>query len=249
MARLEGKVALITGAAVGMGAAHARLFVEEGAKVILSDINIDDGKELADSLGPNALFVRHDVTQPESWTSVLKEAATAFGTVTVLVNNAGLAGPAAKTAELSDEDYLRTVDVDQNGIFYGMRAVIPGMIEAGGGSIVNISSVAGFAHVHGTPSLAYTGAKFAVRGMTKATAVEYGRDNIRVNSIHPGVIVTPMMLAAIDEATIAGYAAAIPVGRLADAREVSCAVLFLASDEASYISGTELIVDGGLQAG
>jgi 3alpha(or 20beta)-hydroxysteroid dehydrogenase len=249
VARLEGKVALITGAAVGMGASHARMFVDEGASVILSDINVADGAKLADSLGPNAIFLRHDVTDPSSWRSVVKEAATAFGAVTVLVNNAGLAGPAAKTADLSDEDYFRTVNVDQSGIFFGMRAVIPGMIEAGGGSIVNISSVAGFAHMAGSPSVAYTGAKFAVRGMTKAAAVEYGEHHIRVNSIHPGGILTPMMLAAIDDAAMSQLAAAVPAGRLGDPREISYAVVFLASDEASYISGTELIVDGGLQAG
>lgn len=248
MERLAGKVALVTGAAMGMGAAHAKLFVEEGARVVLTDLQEEAGEQLAAELGPNALFVQHDVTDPASWEDVLSKAEAAFGPVTVLVNNAGLSGPSVHTAELSDRDYERTVAVDQHGVFYGMRAVIPRMIAAGGGSIVNISSVAGFAHSPGTPNVAYTSSKFAVRGMTKTAAVEYGGHGIRVNSIHPGAIFTPMLESVLDEAAQTAISARIPLGRMARPSEVSQAVLFFASDDASYVSGTELIVDGGMQA-
>lgn len=245
MARLDGKIALITGAAVGMGATHARVFVEEGAKVIIADVNEEGGQQLADELGDAALYLRHDVTDPGSWAAVVAMATDAFGHPSVLVNNAGVAGPIAPTADISDEDYLRTVSVDQHGVLFGMRAVIPGMIKAGGGAVVNISSIAGNTYVYGCPNPAYTAAKFAVRGLTRAAAVEYAAQNIRVNSVHPGGVATPLMLATIDEATMTALASAVPLGRLAYAREVSAAVLFLASDEASYITGTEIIVDGG----
>ncbi|MFC9356052.1 glucose 1-dehydrogenase [Rhodococcus sp. NPDC057014] len=248
MPRLQGKVALITGAAVGMGAAHARLFVSEGAQVVISDINAIDGEKLAEELGSNAIYLKHDVTDPQSWESVLDQAQAAFGPVTVLVNNAGLPGPNVTTTDLEDADYHSTVAVDEHGVFYGMRAALPRMIAAGGGSIVNISSVAGFAHVPGTPNVAYTAAKFAVRGMTKATAVEYASQGVRVNSIHPGGVITPMLAAALDEATQAAIAVSVPIGRLADPGEISYAALFLASDESSYVTGTELVVDGGMLA-
>lgn len=245
MTRLEGKVALITGAAVGMGAEHARLFVEEGARVILSDVNEEAGTALAEELGENALFLRHDVSAPESWASVIAEGTEKFGPITVLVNNAGLSGPNVLTADLDDREYLRMVEVDQNGVFYGMRAILPGMIEAGGGSIVNISSAAGMAHLPGTPNVGYTGAKFAVRGMTKATAIEYGPQNIRVNSVHPGAILTPMAENLNDKSVLDAVAETIPLRRFARPREVSYLVVFLASDESSYITGSEMVIDGG----
>ncbi|MBZ4486764.1 glucose 1-dehydrogenase [Microbacterium sp. cx-55] len=247
MARLEGKVALITGGASGMGAAHVRVFLDEGAKVIITDINEELGSSLAKELGANALFLSHDVSEPESWAAVVKAGEAAFGPITVLVNNAGIPGPVVETLELRDSDYLRIIDIDQNGVFYGMRAVLPAMIAAGGGSIVNISSLAGMAHKPGSPNIGYTGAKFAVRGMTKATAVEYAKHGVRVNSVHPGAILTPLNRTWGEDA-LAGVAASIPIGRFAEPEEVSFAVLFLASDEARYITGVELIVDGGILA-
>ncbi|WP_104182152.1 SDR family NAD(P)-dependent oxidoreductase [Arthrobacter sp. B0490] len=249
MARLEGKVALITGAAAGMGAEHARLFIEEGAKVILTDVDAAAGEALAAELGESALFLTHDVSDAESWAAVVEEGTRTFGPITVLVNNAGLSGPYAQTAELDDATFNRLVSVNQYGVFYGMRAVLPGMVEAGGGSIVNISSAAGMAHLPGTTNIAYTGSKFAVRGMTKTTAIEYGSRGVRVNSVHPGAILTPMARAINDPAELDRTAKSIPIGRFAEPREVSFPVLFLASDESSYVTGSELIVDGGRLAG
>jgi len=248
MARLEGKTALITGGASGMGAAHVRLFIAEGAKVIITDINEELGTSFAAELGDQALFLRHDVSDPDSWASVVAEGTSAFGPITVLVNNAGIPGPVVETADLSDRDYGNLIKVDQDGVFYGMRAILPGMVAAGGGSIVNISSAAGMAHLPGSPNIGYTGAKFAVRGMTKAVAVEYGKHKVRANSVHPGPIRTPLN-ATFDQSALDAVAASVPLGRFAEPEEVSSAVLFLASEESSFISGTELVVDGGILAG
>ncbi|MGW6954086.1 glucose 1-dehydrogenase [Streptomyces chartreusis] len=247
MPRLEGKVALISGAAMGMGASHARVFVREGARVVLGDVAEDVGRELAAELGEPATFVRLDVTDADSWSAALAQAEESFGPVTVLVSNAGVAGPFTSTAELAPEIYHRTVDVDEHGVFLGMRAAIPGMVAAGGGSIVNISSTAGFSHA-GTPNVAYTAAKFAVRGMTKAVAVEYASAGIRVNSVHPGGVLTPMVANSLDDAARAAVSAGIPLGRLAEPEEISHLVLFLASDEASYVTGAAFVADGGMLA-
>ncbi|MCU1419840.1 MAG: 3-alpha-hydroxysteroid dehydrogenase [Homoserinimonas sp.] len=248
MGRLDGKVAIITGGAQGMGEAHARLFVAEGAKVLLTDINDAQGNEVVSELGENARFLRHDVTSLAGWQTVVDTAEKEFGPVTVLVNNAGIIGPVTETVELSEEDYLQIVAVNQHSQFFGMKTVIPSMRKAGGGSIINISSIAGMLAVVGSPNLAYVGSKYASRGMTKHVAVQYGPDNIRVNSVHPGYIKTPMMAAATDE-TGGGIAAAVPLRRMAEPNEVSELVLFLASNAASYISGTEHVIDGGLIAG
>ncbi|GGY90515.1 SDR family NAD(P)-dependent oxidoreductase [Novosphingobium colocasiae] len=247
MGRLSGKVAIITGASQGMGEAHARNFVAEGAKVILTDIQTELGEKLAAELGENALFIQHNVASEEAWQAVLAEGEARFGTVNVLINNAGVIGKIASTVEMSDADYRFVMDINEMGVFYGMKSVLPGMIKAGGGSIVNISSIAGMFAVYGAPNLAYVASKFAVRGMTKQIAIEYGKDNIRCNTIHPGFIRTPMMAAATDED--GGEAVAmIPLGRLADPKEVSNLAIFLASDESSFITGVEHIIDGGMTA-
>lgn len=247
MGRLENKVAIITGAARGMGASHARMFVEQGAKVVMTDLSQEAGQELASEFGDSALFVKHDVTKLAEWTAVVEAAVRSFGGIDVLVNNAGILGAMANTEDLAEADYLAVCAVNQHSVFYGMKAVLPAMIARGGGSIVNISSIAGMAANYGFPSLAYVASKFAVRGMTKATAMEYGKHNIRVNSVHPGFIQTPMMVEATDE--VGGDALAqIPLGRIADPREVSNLVLFLASDESSYITGSEHLVDAGMLA-
>lgn len=247
MERLKGKVALITGAARGMGESHARKFVAEGAKVVLTDLNEQAGQALAEVLGENALFIKHDVTKIDQWHAVVSEAEEKFGPISVLVNNAGILGAMAKTADISEADYLKVIDINQNSVFYGMKATIPSMLKAGKGSIVNISSAAGIAAIYGYPSLAYVGSKFAVRGMTKAVCTEYGKNNIRVNSVHPGFIRTPMMVEATNEE--GGDALAlIPLNRIAEPEEVSNLVLFLASDESSYISGAEHVIDAGMTA-
>ena len=247
MGRLTGKVAIITGTARGMGASHARRFVTEGAKVVMTDMNERDGRALAEELGSNARFLRHDVTDPQQWESVVSAAEEAFGPVTVLVNNAGILGPVTPITDLSDTDYQRVCWVNQHSVFYGMRSVIPSMKRAGIGSIVNISSIAGLVANYGFPNLAYVASKFAVRGMTKAAAIQYGPNRIRANSVHPGFINTPMMVEATDEK--GGDALSmIPLGRIADPGEVTNLVLFLASDESSYITGAEHVVDAGMTA-
>jgi 3alpha(or 20beta)-hydroxysteroid dehydrogenase len=247
VSRLTGKIAIITGASQGMGMAHARAFVEHGAKVILGDLNEKAGKALADELGAGAIFVKQDVSRAEDWKAVLQKGEERFGTVNVLVNNAGILGTLAATTELPEAEFLRVCAVNQTGVFLGMQTVLPGMIKGGGGSIVNISSIAGLVAIYGAPNLAYVASKFAVRGMTKQVAVEYGDKNIRVNSVHPGYIKTPMMVAATDEG--GGEALKqIPLRRMADASEVSNLVVFLASDESAFITGTEHVIDGGMTA-
>lgn len=247
MNRLAGKVAIITGASQGMGTAHARAFVAQGAKVILGDLNDKEGGKLAEELGASAIFVKQDVSKIEDWKKIVTEGQKRFGTVNVLVNNAGILGTLAATTELAEAEFVRVCSVNQAGVFLGMQSVLPGMIAAGGGSIVNISSVAGLVAIYGAPNLAYVASKFAVRGMTKQVAVEYGDKNIRVNSVHPGYIKTPMMVAATDEN--GGEALKqIPLRRMADASEVANLVVFLASDESSFITGTEQVIDGGMTA-
>jgi len=248
MGRLTGKVAVITGAAQGMGEAHARLFVREGARVILTDINEEGGCALARELGDNALFVRQDVASADDWAKVVRSAEEHFGPVTVLVNNAGVIGPVKGLLDFSEEEFLQVCSVNQLGVFLGMKAVLPGMIEAGGGSIVNISSIAGMLGTKESSNAAYCASKWAVRGMTKLVAAQFGPAGVRVNSVHPGYILTPMMVAATDEHG-GGAADAIPLGRMARPEEVSNMVLFLASDEASFVSGAEHVVDGAMIAG
>lgn len=248
MGKLDGKVAIITGAAQGMGAAHARAFVGEGAKVILTDLNDSGGEALAKELGSDAIFVKHDVTKLDQWKKVVVEAEKEFGQVNILVNNAGIIGVAASTADFSEDDFSAVCAVNERGVFFGMKVAIPVMLKAGGGSIVNISSIAGMIGLAESPNLAYVGTKFAVRGMTKFVATEYGPQNIRVNSVHPGFIMTPMMVAATDDSVIAA-AETIPLKRMAIPEEVSKLVLFLASDDAAYINGAEHVIDGGLIAG
>ena len=247
MAKLQGRTAIITGASRGMGASHARRFVAEGAKVLITDLRTDAGEALASELGICAKFVEHDVTKAQDWTKIVRVAEDFFGPVNVLVNNAGILGTIAKTADISEEEYLHVCQVNQHSVYLGMHAVIPSMLRAGLGSIVNISSIAGLVANYGFPSLAYVASKFAVRGMTKAAAVEYGPHNIRVNSVHPGFIMTPMMIEATDEG--GGEALLqIPLRRIAKPEEVSNLVLFLASDDSSYITGAEHVIDAGMTA-
>lgn len=243
MARLEGKVAIITGAAQGMGAAHAKKFVEEGAKVILTDLNEEKGLAFAKELGENAVFVKQNVASEDDWKNVVAKAEEAFGPVNVLVNNAGIT-MAKKIVDMSVEDYRKVVEINQVSVFLGIKTVIESMNKAGAGSIVNISSLNGL--VGG--AIGYTDTKFAVRGITKAAALELSKQNIRVNSVHPGVIATPMVVQEDTKAAVDAFAKFIPLQRVAEPEEVSNLVLFLASDESSYSTGSEFIVDGGISA-
>jgi len=243
MARLEGKVAMITGAAQGMGESHARRFVSEGAKVVITDLNEEKGTALASELGENALFVKQDVTKAEEWQTAIAKAEEVFGPVNILVNNAGMT-MAKSILETTEEEYRRVVDINQISVFLGMKTVIPSMQKAGGGSIINISSINGI--VGG--AVGYTDTKFAVRGITKAAAMECSNYGIRVNSVHPGVIATPMIMQEDTKSSVEEFAKQIPLKRVAKPEEVTNMVLFLASDESSYSTGAEFIVDGGITA-
>jgi 3alpha(or 20beta)-hydroxysteroid dehydrogenase len=243
--RLKGKIALITGGARGMGESHAQGFIAEGAKVIITDIRTEQGEALAKKLGPNAIFVTQDVASRADWQRVVAIGQDKFGLIDVLVNNAGIATPKANTVELSEADYMRVCAINQHSVFLGMQAVIPSMLKVGKGSIVNISSISGLAANYGFPNAAYVASKFAVRGMTKATAIEFGPQNIRVNSVHPGFVRTPMMVEGTDEK--GGDATSlIPLRRIAEPSEVTNLAVFLASDESSFITGSEYVIDGGM---
>jgi 3alpha(or 20beta)-hydroxysteroid dehydrogenase len=249
--RLDGKVAIITGGARGQGAAEVRRFVGEGAKVVFGDVLDDLGHQVAAEVGDGALYVHHDVSREDDWERVVGEAERRFGKLDVLVTNAGILEFGTVTHETAPADYLRVIEVNQMGAFLGMRAAIPAMMRQRGGSIVNISSTNGFAGYGGT--IAYTASKFAVRGMTKTAALEYGKANIRVNSIHPGGIDTPMTRGAdlggmTEEEQDAMYGN-FALGRAGKPEEVADLALFLASDESAYCTGAEFIVDGGMLAG
>jgi 3alpha(or 20beta)-hydroxysteroid dehydrogenase len=247
MGALDGKVAIITGAARGQGAAAAKLFVAEGARVVIGDVLDDLGKELADSLGAAAVYRHLDVSSEDDWANVVNEAVETWGGVDVLVNNAGILRFAA-LPEMPLEDYLRIVNVNQVGTFLGMRAVAKPMMAAGKGSIVNISSIEGLA---GMPYLtAYTSTKFAIRGMTKVAALELGPHGIRVNSVHPGMIETDMVKDAAGghDVDLSPAAKRIALRRMGQPDDVAEVVLFLASDRSSYVTGAELAADGGATA-
>ncbi|MEX3624435.1 glucose 1-dehydrogenase [Viridibacillus arvi] len=243
MSRLSGKVAIITGAAQGMGAAHAKLFIENGAKVILTDLNEEKGNAFAAELGKNALFIKQNVTSEEDWATVIAKAEKAFGPVNVLVNNAGIT-MAKNMLDVTVEEYRRILDINQVSVFLGMKTVAASMMKAGGGSIVNISSMNGLV----AGAIGYTDTKFAVRGMTKAAAINLAPMGIRVNSVHPGVIATPMVVQEDTKAAVEEFSKHIPLKRVAQPEEVSKMVLFLASDDSSYSTGSEFIIDGGLTA-
>jgi 3alpha(or 20beta)-hydroxysteroid dehydrogenase len=241
--RLDGKVAIVTGAARGQGEAEARLFVAEGARVIVADVLADEGAAVASSLGDAAVFAPLDVTDEDQWQATVNLAEARFGPVDVLVNNAGVL--MFQSIDKTDPaDFERIMRVNVQGVFLGIRAVTPSMVRAGGGSIVNISSTAGLT---GLPFLgAYVASKWAVRGLTKTAAIDLGGKGIRVNSVHPGGIDTPMLAGTSPDAP---FYQRLPVPRMGRADEAARAVLFLASDESSYTTGAELAVDGGATCG
>ncbi len=247
--RLEGKVALITGGAHGMGAAESKLFAREGAKVAIADIREEDGRkieaEIAES-GGEAIFVSLDVSQEAQWQSAVAQVVNQFGKLDILVNNAGISGSGERDHS-STEAWDRLMNINAKGVFLGMKYAIPRMRVVGGCSIVNISSISGFVGQEAVHP-GYNASKGAVRLVTKAAAVQHAKEGIRVNSVHPGMM--PPMLTSFQRGDSAreSLISGIPMGREGAPEEVANAVLFLASDEASYITGTELIVDGGFTA-
>lgn len=250
MGRLDGKVAFISGGARGMGAAEARLFAREGARVAIGDLLDAEGRKVEAEInetGGKALYIHLDVTSESDWQKAIATTVRRFGRLDVLVNNAGI-GSQGRVEDITERDWDKVMDVNAKGVFLGTKAAIPEMRRAGGGSIINISSQLGIVGVE-TSSPQYIASKGAVRLLTKATAIQYAREGIRANSVHPGPIVTPM--------TEAGRAAPeryklmlsrIPMGRYGQPEEVAYGVLFLASDESSYMTGSELVIDGGWTA-
>ena len=248
--RLEGKVALISGGARGQGAAEAKLFAGEGAKVVFGDILDDLGKQVEAEIhevGGEALYVHLDVTNAADWASAVEAAVSRYGRLDVLVNNAGIT-IRKNVEDTTEEDWDRIMAINAKGVFLGTKQAIPAMRESGGGSIVNISSTAGLV---GSPysGASYAATKGAVRLFTKATAIQYAKESIRCNSVHPGLLETPMnrdMLA--DAAHREERTQRIPLGRVGTAEDVAYGVLYLASDEASFVTGSELVIDGGATA-
>jgi 3alpha(or 20beta)-hydroxysteroid dehydrogenase len=243
--RLSGKVAIVTGGAMGQGAAIARHFIAEGAKVAIADVADEPGQALADELGADAIFRHHDVSDEDSWTALVEAVNETFGPVNVLANNAGILR-FGEIEKMTKEEYLLLVSVNQLGTFLGMKAVARTMRKNGGGSIINASSVEGLA---GMASLtAYTATKFAIRGMTKAAAMELGPKQIRVNSVHPGMIDTPMTRPHGGDAAMEFGASRVPLRRVGYPDDIAPLYVFLASDESSYINGAEIAIDGGVTA-
>jgi cyclopentanol dehydrogenase len=248
--RLEGKVAIISGGARGMGAVEARLFAKEGAKVVIGDILEDEGRKLEAAIstaGGEALFVRLDVTHEADWQNAVATAVNRFGKLDVLVNNAGISGR-GRVEDTPVEDWDSVMEVNAKGVFLGTKAAIPAMRQAGGGSIINISSQLGLVGTdHSSPQ--YQASKGAVRLLTKATAIQYAKEAIRANSVHPGPIVTPMTeTARADPERYQMMLSRIPMGRYGQPEEVAYGVLYLASDESAYMTGSELVIDGGWTA-
>jgi 3alpha(or 20beta)-hydroxysteroid dehydrogenase len=250
MARLDGKVALISGGARGQGATEARLFVREGAKVVFGDILDADGQKVEAEVraaGGEATYVHLDVTSERDWRAAVDTAVRQYGRLNVLVNNAGII-IRKRIEETTVEEWDRTMAVNVKGVFLGTKYAIPAMRQAGGGSIINISSVAGLVgSTYGAPS--YIASKGAVRLFTKATAIQHAKDNIRCNSIHPGPIETPMIQdTLVDQTFLQERLRRIPLGRIGKVEDVAYGVLYLASDESSYVTGSELVIDGGSTA-
>jgi len=248
MGRLDGKVALITGGARGMGKSHVRHFVAEGAQVVFGDVLDDKGAAVAAGLDERCCrYVHHDVTSEAGWAAAVATTVDTFGRLDVLVNNAGVLA-FATIADMPLAEFRRILEVNAVGCWLGMKAVIEPMKAAGGGSIVNISSIEGFTGAAGLS--AYSASKFAVRGMTKAAARELGQFGIRVNSVHPGGVITSMTLGQPGSAEQAdAFLKAMPLSRFARPAEISCLVAYLASDESSYSTGSEFLADGGILSG
>ena len=247
MGRLDGKVALVSGAAKGLGAATARLFAAEGARVVVGDLRDADGEAVVAEItatGGAARFVHLDVASERDWQDAVAAAVSGYGRLDVLVNNAGI-WRAGRVEDTSVEDWDAVNDVNSKGAFLGTRAAIPALRAAGGGSIVNVSSISG---IVGNPrTSAYAASKGAVRVLTKATAIQYAAEGIRANSIHPGPVDTDLLGQVVDALEIEAFEPA-PLGRVGRAEDIAYGALYLASDESSFVTGSELVIDGGTTA-
>lgn len=243
--RFLGKTAIVTGAASGIGAATAMLLAHEGAKVCIADIDDDKGAAVRDALPPgSAMYINADVGSDAGFTQLADAVIARFGAIDILVNNAA-AGAIGRVADVTTEEWLRVINITLHSVFRGSRAVIPGMIARGGGAIVNVASVSGVAGDYGTPS--YNAAKAGVINLTRNMGIDYAKDGIRVNTVCPGVVNTPAA-AVLTPHVLEALCQSIPMGRIAQPIEIARAIAFLASDDASYITGTALLVDGGTTA-
>ena len=248
MGRLDGKVAFISGGARGMGAEEARLFAREGAKVAIGDVLEEDGRRVEAEInesGGDCLFLRLDVTSEANWQSAIAATVSRFGALHILVNNAGIGGVGGLVEDTPVEDWELVMDINAKGVFLGTKAAIPEMQAAGGGSIINISSQLGIVATDNTSPM-YHASKGAVRILTKSTAIQFAPDGIRANSVHPGPVNTAMTeRRREDPEAFAVMRSRIPLGRFAEPIEIANAVLYLASDESGYVTGSEVVVDGG----
>lgn len=247
MGRLDGKVALITGAARGQGESEARLFAREGARVVVSDVLVEEGQRVVSSIvasGAEAIFVKLDVTDPDEWTEIVRHTVQTYQRLDILLNNAGIAQRHG-LQDTSPEEWDRVMAINARGVFLGMKYAIPAMLQSAGGSVINVSSTSGLVGFPG--GAAYHAAKGAVRLLTKATAAEYAKQGVRVNSIHPGIIETPMTVNMAPE-RLQAIVDRTPIGRRGTPMEIAYGALFLASDESSFMTGAELVIDGGFTA-
>jgi 3alpha(or 20beta)-hydroxysteroid dehydrogenase len=245
MGKLDGKVALVTGGARGMGASHVQTFLDEGAKVVFGDVREDEGRALGEKLGDDCRFVPHDVTSEEGWAAIVEHTTSTFGRLDILVNNAGILG-FQPVADMTVEDFRRFLDVNLVSQWLGIKYAGAAMSE--GGSIINISSVNGLVGSAGMTG--YSASKFGIRGLTKSAALELAPRKIRVNSVHPGGVATPMVgIADGTEPPTRGVMSRLPIPRFAQPREISNMVLFLACDDSSYCTASEFVIDGGMTAG
>ena len=248
MKLLEGKVAIITGAGSGIGKAAAELFAKEGAKVVVSDINEANGKSAVDEItknGGEAFFIKADSSKPEDNEALIKQTVEKYGALDIAVNNAGIGGPLAMTGEYPIDGWQKVIGINLSGVFYGLRYQIPAMLEKGG-SIVNIASILGSAGTKLSP--AYVAAKHGVLGLTKAAALEYADKNIRINSVGPGYIKTPLVMNSLDKNALDALVGLHPMGRLGESEEIAELILWLASPKSSFVTGSYYPADGGYLA-
>jgi len=246
---LKNKVALITGSGSGIGRAAAILFATEGAKVVISDINETHGSAVVEEIkksGGEAFFIMADSSKPEDNQRLVEQTINKYGALHIAVNNAGIGGPLSTTADYPIEGWQKVIDINLSGVFYGLKYQIPAMLKSGGGSIVNIASILGQAGTRFSP--AYVAAKHGVVGLTKAAALEYADQKIRINSVGPGYIKTPLVMNALDEATLNALVGMHPIGRLGESEEIAELILWLGSDKSSFVTGTYYAADGGYLA-